>query len=270
MSTVTPLARKARPLAEALAVPAALPPDPRLPAHLAAALDREVETDPERRALVSAHAAPLASGDRKPVVDAIADLDRLLAPVAPGMFREWLTPVNLAVRNPQSFDDFAVRAAAMFEMLSDLPGAAFTAETRRALRVEFFPSAEDIRRVIEPHAQRWQRQRAALRAMLARRDERAEASGQLVITAAEVDASLRRIEAAPRDRFSRIAVTQLANRIKAEAPELADAYRDRLRAVWGEAAPQEQAEPKDRPKPAYLDAATLAQMRARMAKERRA
>jgi hypothetical protein len=89
-------------------------------------------------------------------------MDVMLAPATAEHIAAWLGPFNAAIRNPQGQADFAIRVKALAMLLDDLPAACFVAETRRLLRVEFFPSAEDIRRALEPVAQPWRRRRAAL------------------------------------------------------------------------------------------------------------
>jgi hypothetical protein len=90
--------------------------------------------------------------------------DRMLAPVTRDHLAAWLMPVNAASKNPQAPADFAMRVAGIAEMVGDLPAAAFTAETRRALRSDgFFPSHEAVRAAVEPVAATWRRKRAALR-----------------------------------------------------------------------------------------------------------
>jgi len=90
-------------------------------------------------------------------------LDAMMSPVTPALLAAWLIPVNLASRNPQTPDQFAMRAAAIAELVGDLPAAAFTAEARRNLGTGFFPSADDVRNAVGPVAMDWARQRDALR-----------------------------------------------------------------------------------------------------------
>jgi hypothetical protein len=94
---------------------------------------------------------------------AAEQFDRMLAPVTRDHLAEWLMPVNAASKNPQAPADFAMRVAGIAEMVGDLPAAAFTSETRRALKTGFFPSHEDVRAAVEPIAHAWRRKRAALR-----------------------------------------------------------------------------------------------------------
>lgn len=91
--------------------------------------------------------------------------DEMLAPVTAEVLAAWLMPVNAASRNPQTPADFAMRVAGIFEMVGDLPAAAFTAETRRKLATGFFPSHEDVRAAVEPIADAWRRKRNALRSL---------------------------------------------------------------------------------------------------------
>jgi len=90
-------------------------------------------------------------------------LDAMMSPVTPALVAAWLIPVNLASRNPQTPEQFAMRAAAIAEIVGDLPAAAFTAEARRNLGTGFFPAADDVRNAVGPVAMEWARQRDALR-----------------------------------------------------------------------------------------------------------
>lgn len=251
-------------------VPAILPREPQLPAAVAAAVDRITDPDPERRALTAAGRRALSPPERDAALAGAARYDQLLAPVLPATVAAWLAPVNAAVRNPQGAEDFAMRCAGIAELVADLPGAAFTAETRRRLRADFFPSADDVRQAVAPEAVRWAARRDALRAMAERaadgmggapRDMPREA-----LSEAEVDASLRRLEAGPRDRWLDLGLAQIQRRMRAEAPELLHVFGERLGRLVERERPAETAAEPRRPKPAYLTGAALAAMRARVAK----
>lgn len=108
-------------------------------------------------------AVVLTDGEASEVARAEAHLAAQLNPILMAQFRLWLAPVNAAVRNPQSEEDFAVRCQGLFGMLDDLPAGAFTAEARKALP-GFFPSAADIRQAVEPGARRLLSLIAGLRA----------------------------------------------------------------------------------------------------------
>lgn len=91
-------------------------------------------------------------------------IDAMLAPITAVVLGHWLQPVNLASRNPQDPQAFAIRVHALAEMLGDLPAAALTVQARRFIDSQgFFPSAHDIREAIGPVAQDWTRKRDALR-----------------------------------------------------------------------------------------------------------
>lgn len=110
--------------------------------------------------------APLITEQQWQIAQQIADrFDTMLQPVSNEVLAAWLLPVNHASRNPQSPQDFAMRVAAIAEMVGDLPAAAFTAETRRKLATGFFPSHEDVRAAVEPTAEPWIRKRNALRSL---------------------------------------------------------------------------------------------------------
>lgn len=92
------------------------------------------------------------------------EIDAMLAPITAPVLSAWLTPVNLASRNPQMPEEFALRVHALAELLGDLPAAAFTVQARRWIASQgFFPSAHDIREAIGPIAKDWTRKRDALR-----------------------------------------------------------------------------------------------------------
>ena len=230
-------------------VPAVLPREPHLPDGVAATLDRILDPDRGRRALTFAHHRAMTTVEREAAAAGAARYDQLLAPVLPSTVAAWLAPVNAAVRNPQGADDFAVRCAGIAELVADLPGAAFTAETRRRLRADFFPSADDVRQAVAPEAARWRARRDALAAMA---QWAAGAAGSVPgptrregLSAADVDASLRRHEGGPRDQWMRAGVAQLRRRIEAEAPELLEAFGARVaRLVEGEASADAVAEPR--------------------------
>lgn len=121
-------------------------------------------------------AAPLITERQWQVAQQVADrFDTMLLPVSNEVLAAWLLPVNHASRNPQSPQDFAMRVAAIAEMVGDLPAAAFTAETRRKLATGFFPSHEDVRTAVEPTAEPWMRKRQALRSLRFTGQQRPEA-----------------------------------------------------------------------------------------------
>lgn len=64
----------------------------------------------------------------------------------------WLRPLALVVRNPPSAETLPGIARAFAAVLSDIPGAAFTAETSRraAQKFEFWPSAADVVQLLQP------------------------------------------------------------------------------------------------------------------------
>lgn len=105
----------------------------------------------------------LTDNDRAAIAAAIADLEARLAPISAARLGEWLAPINAAVRNPQNRDDFTTRVRGMAEVLNDLPMGAFTAEARRALALDFFPGAGEIRRAVQAGADALAAKRAALR-----------------------------------------------------------------------------------------------------------
>lgn len=162
----------------AIAIPATLPAPP-VPAAVAsfvsalavhadqrAAFAAASETEREDLFVGSAPRPPMLRGaDRDEAKRATAHMARQIAPVPHAVFRAWLGPVNAAVRNPQGAEDFEVRCAGLHALLDDLPVGCFTADARRALPA-FFPSAEDIRRAVEPGARQLRGLAAALDAAL--------------------------------------------------------------------------------------------------------
>jgi hypothetical protein len=138
-----------------------------LHAEARAAFAAASEAERERMFVGSPPRPPmLAERERAEAQRAADAIAWQLRPVPSALFRAWLGPVNAAVRNPQSAEDFEVRCAGLHALLDDLPAGCFTAEARRALPA-FFPSAEDIRRAVEPGARRLRALADALAASLA-------------------------------------------------------------------------------------------------------
>ena len=98
-------------------------------------------------------APALSSAELEDVERAIGEMEQRLQPISLALLRLWLGPVNAAVRNPQSQEDFAARCHGLIALLDDLPSGAFTRDARRALP-NFFPAAADIREAVEPDARR--------------------------------------------------------------------------------------------------------------------
>jgi hypothetical protein len=107
----------------------------------------------------------LTGPDRDAAVQAIRAMDGPLSPVTLAQLGDWLAPVNLASRNPQPEREFTARVRGIAAMVDDLPCGAFTAETRRSLP-GFFPSADDVRKAVEPEARRLRAKADALDAAL--------------------------------------------------------------------------------------------------------
>jgi hypothetical protein len=161
------------------AIPQALPAPP-VPASVAG-FARAVQIHAEARAAFAAASEAEREGmfvGSPPRPPMLAERERAeakraadaaawqLRPVPPALFRAWLGPVNAAVRNPQGAEDFEVRCAGLHALLDDLPAGCFTVEARRALPA-FFPSADDIRRAVEPGARKLRALADALAASLA-------------------------------------------------------------------------------------------------------
>lgn len=183
---MTAVARRAASGAIAIPPTVALPPvPPALTAHLSAvAVHAEAvarwraATELERAAM---HIGPepqlpaLTEDEAAEVARARDALDRELVPVSLEVLRAWLGPVNAAVRNPQTREDFEVRCFGLHALLDDLPNGAFTGDARRLLP-SFFPAADDIRKAVQPDANRLSSLKAAIVAATERRA--APTSGQ--------------------------------------------------------------------------------------------
>jgi hypothetical protein len=109
----------------------------------------------------------LTDADRQMLAAALADMDARLAPVTAPVLAAWLAPINAVVRNPQSREDFQTRVLGLADLLADLPAGAFTAEARRSMAPDFFPSVGEIRRAVEPNARALLSRRKALDEMAA-------------------------------------------------------------------------------------------------------
>jgi hypothetical protein len=86
--------------------------------------------------------------------DALQDCQRALAPVTRDVLFMWLSPLAQVVRNPIPPAMLAENVRALFALLDDLPVGAFTTETRKRIEGDWFPSAGEIRRAVEPEAAR--------------------------------------------------------------------------------------------------------------------
>lgn len=103
----------------------------------------------------------LRPDERRAAETALVQMAPMLAPIdLPGLFA-WLGPVNAAVRNPQSREDFDLRCRGLHALLDDVPAGAFTHEARKRLPA-FFPAADDIRAAVKPDAERLVLRRSAL------------------------------------------------------------------------------------------------------------
>lgn len=107
----------------------------------------------------------LRPDERAAAETALERMAPLLEPIGFAGFCAWLAPVNAAVRNPQSREDFRERARGLHAMLDDLPAGAFTHDARKRLPA-FFPAAENIRAAVRPDADRLALRRDAIRATI--------------------------------------------------------------------------------------------------------
>jgi hypothetical protein len=85
---------------------------------------------------------------------ALRGYERARAPLSLGVLTAWLMPLIPAVRNPPSEEEMPAKVVGLATLLDDLPAGAFTAETRKAIEGDWFPSAGEIRRAVEPEARR--------------------------------------------------------------------------------------------------------------------
>lgn len=150
MSALSPVAQRSLPATNIV--------PPRLSPDLGYAVRRMAE-DPAQPPLA------LPPHLRTEALNAADRFANLLVAVEPDTVRRWLLPVNAAVRNPLSADDFNTRAAAIAVAVADLPACVFTASAQReALATfQFFPSGADVRALLEPQANELRRPFHALR-----------------------------------------------------------------------------------------------------------
>ncbi len=158
MNALSPLAARSLPATNTV--------PPRLSPDLGYAVRRLVE-DPAQPPM------PIPPGLRNEALSAMDRFGNLLGQVEPDTVRRWLFPLNAAVRNPLSADDFNTRAAAIAVAVSDLPSCVFTAPSQReALATfQFFPSAADVRALLEPLANELRRPFYALRRIAMQGDD---------------------------------------------------------------------------------------------------
>ncbi|MFC0407937.1 hypothetical protein [Roseomonas elaeocarpi] len=160
-----------------MTLPLSLPAEPQLPPVVAAAvagLTGRVVGGPDKpmaqwseaereRAMVLAPAdlSQLTPADRR---EAEIGADRFAALLRPATVAEilaWLMPINAGVRNVQGEEDLRIASTAI--AMLEIPAATLTVAAQRdALRTwQFFPSAADVAKLLEPVAMRWRRQMAA-------------------------------------------------------------------------------------------------------------
>lgn len=145
--------------------------------YIVAAIAREAEraafAAATREQRETMHVSPLprrpdlSPAERAECLRGAEYLAHQMQPVSLGHLAAWLSPINASVRNPQSRDDLAVRIRALHEMLGDLPAGAFHVQARRALSPDWFPSAGEIRAVVEPEARKMRANAEWLRSLAA-------------------------------------------------------------------------------------------------------
>lgn len=124
-------------------------------------------TDPGHRPTHQVRIPASLQPEARRVADAAA---AALQPVAPETLTSWLAVVNAACEYPLSTGEFVARAAAIAEVLANIPAAAFTDDARRnlATSVSRFPSAKQIMDAVKPEAERLTGKLDALRRLAAR------------------------------------------------------------------------------------------------------
>lgn len=191
MSALSPVAQRSLPATNIV--------PPRLSPDLGYAVRRMAE-DPAQPPLA------LPPHLRTEALNAADRFANLLVAVEPDTVRRWLLPVNAAVRNPLSADDFNTRAAAIAVAVADLPACVFTAPAQReALATfQFFPSGADVRALLEPQANELRRPLHALRRIVVQSDGEA---GQRA-TKAQADEGFARVKSAMAEAVGPIECTQ--------------------------------------------------------------
>jgi hypothetical protein len=130
----------------------------------------------------------LTDAERDECVEAQHHLDSLMSPLAIEILANWLVPLNAAVRNPQGQEEFRTRVVALSELLADQPRGAFTAEARRRLSGDWFPSAAEIRAAIAPDVAALRARATAIRAALAKAPQPPPAPERSTRTPSEIEA----------------------------------------------------------------------------------
>jgi hypothetical protein len=127
-------------------------------AEEAARFRRSGDPDPREQVFVGTPPAlpVLDDASRLMAEAALRGFDGALAAVTPEVLFLWLSPIAQVVRNPVPPSALAENVRALHGLIDDLPAGAFTEETRRALEADWFPSAGEIRRAVEPEAKRLQ------------------------------------------------------------------------------------------------------------------
>jgi hypothetical protein len=125
-------------------------------AEEAARFRRSGDPDPREQVFVGKPPAlpALDEAGRAVAKAALEAYDAALLTLTPELLTAWLLPLARVVRNRPSGQDLVAMVRQLVEVLDDLPAGAFTAETRRRLEGDWFPSAGEIRRAVEPEAAR--------------------------------------------------------------------------------------------------------------------
>jgi hypothetical protein len=165
---------------------------------------------------------------------AVMRYDQLRKPAPVNVMTDWLWGLNALMKAPLYRDDFKGRAAALMEVLRDLPASVFISQTRNdaAIAFEWFPGAGELVKFLAVHAAPIITKHHALQRLLITR----EPGNTVPLTQEEREAVL--------EDFHRKMEAVRAERLTVEEKpvptlKLAHATRDQLRAIYSQRANDE-------------------------------
>jgi len=127
---------------------------PILSSNLARKVERMASTDPDTRDIQHNYPIRPTAIERAEAATALPAYEAALRPISDAALIAWAEPINAAVRNPQSREDFLIRVSVWAHALRDVPVRCFTPESQsEAMRAfQFWPAAADVYALLKPQA----------------------------------------------------------------------------------------------------------------------
>jgi hypothetical protein len=165
---------------------------------LARMVEDRASPDKDTRDRAKRYGRPPTQAESAEAWQAYEANDRAMWPVSEQALVEWASPINSAVRNPQSREDFLTRLEAWAQAFADMPAACFNAQTQReAMQAfKFWPSVSEVFDLLKPHRDAMEATQAALKelAQIAAQPEPALAKPRSVKVCEDVAAGFRALK----------------------------------------------------------------------------